>query len=255
MAGRGWRIGVLVGLAVAVLGGLGLTPRLPQALAYHQFADQRALLGIPNGLDVLSSAAFAAVGLAGLRLLGRSAVALRDARERWPWLVFFAGVTLTSLGSAWYHLAPSNERLVWDRLPMAVAFMALLAALIGERIDPGAGLRLLGPLVALGLGSVLAWHLSEQAGAGDLRPYAFVQCYSILAVPAVPLLFPRGYTMRSAYLWALAAYLLAKALELEDLEVFRLGGAVSGHTLKHLLAAAGIGALAWMLARRQSRAG
>jgi hypothetical protein len=210
------------------------------------------VLGVANGLNVLSNAAFAVVGLAGLRLLRPGAVQLRDERERWPWMAFFVGVALTSLGSAWYHLVPSNDSLVWDRLPMAVGFMGLLAALIAERVDPRAGLWLLGPMVALGVGSVLHWHLTERAGVGDLRPYYFVQFYPLLAIPLVLVLFPRPYTGSSAYLVALAGYLLAKGLELADEPVYRLGWVVSGHTLKHLLAAAGIGALVWMLGHRRA---
>ena len=117
-------------VATAVLAGAVLLamPRIPQEPGYHQFAETRAVLGVPNGLDVLSNLAFAVVGLAGIALVVSRGRALRDPRERWPWLVFFAGVTFTSLGSAWYHLAPSNASLVWDRLPMAVGFMALLSA-------------------------------------------------------------------------------------------------------------------------------
>lgn len=42
--------------------------------------------------------------------------------------VLFAGVLLTSAGSTWYHLAPTNDSLVWDRLPMTLGFMGLFAA-------------------------------------------------------------------------------------------------------------------------------
>jgi multidrug transporter EmrE-like cation transporter len=167
---RAWRVWVLVATAVAVLAKACAMERIPQNPAYHLFADHRTVLGVANGLNVLSNAAFAVVGLAGLRLFRHGAVQLRDGRERWPWMAFFFGVALTSLGSAWYHLAPSNDSLVWDRLPMAVGFMGLLAALIAERVDPRAGLWLLGPVVALGVGSVLYWHLTERAGVGDLRP-------------------------------------------------------------------------------------
>jgi hypothetical protein len=38
--------------------------------------------------------------------------------------VLFAGVTLSSLGSSYFHLAPDNARLMWDRLPMTIAFIS-----------------------------------------------------------------------------------------------------------------------------------
>src|SRR5262249_17247036 len=112
-----WALAAAAALSAVALAAL---PRVPPDPGYHQFADTRTLLGVPKGLDVLSNLAFAVVGLAGMWLLAGRGRALRDPRERWPWWVFFAGVTLTSLGSAWYHLAPSNASLVWDRLPMSV---------------------------------------------------------------------------------------------------------------------------------------
>jgi hypothetical protein len=251
-AGFGWRTCLLLATAVAAAAYACSQPRLPQPLDYLDFADERALLGVPNALNVLSNAAFAVVGLAGLGLLPRGRIAFRDGRERWPWLVFFAGVALTSFGSAWFHLRPSIDSLVWDRIPMAVGFMGLFTALIAERIDPAAGARLLWPAVAAGVASVVYWWLSEQGGAGDLRPYFLVQFYPLTALPLLLVLFPGAYTGTSAYVVALLAYALAKLAEVADARIFALGGIVSGHTLKHLLAAAGIGALVQMLARRRA---
>jgi hypothetical protein len=251
-AGKAWRVGVLLAVGVAGVVKACAMPRIPQNPAYHQFVDVRTLLGVPNAFNVLSNAAFAVVGLAGLRLLVRGGAQLQDRRERWPWLVFFLGVALTSVGSAWYHLNPSNDSLVWDRLPMAIGFMGLLTALICERIDRRAGLWLLVPLVLLGLGSVLYWYFTELAGAGDLRPYYLVQFYPLVAIPLILVLFPSAYTGTAAYAVALGGYLIAKVVEVEDGPVLQLGGLVSGHTLKHLLAAAGIGALVWMLEHRRA---
>ena len=240
-------------VAAAILSAvvLAAVPRIPQEPGYHQFADTRTILGVPNGLNVLSNLAFAVVGLAGIALLVSRGRALRDPRERWPWLVFFAGVTLTSLGSAWYHLAPSNASLVWDRLPMAVGFMALLSALITERIDAKVGLWLLVPLVLLGLAGVLSWDASERTGAGDLRLYVFVQFFPLVAIPLILALTPRTYGDSWAYLGALGGYALAKLAEVGDSAIYeRLGGLVSGHTLKHLIAAGAVGVLVWAMAIR-----
>jgi hypothetical protein len=246
-----WRAGVLAGTALAGAAALATRPAIPQDLRYLVFADGRTMLGVPNACNVLSNLAFAAVGAAGLALLASGRVALRDRRERAPWRAFFAAVALTSLGSAAFHLAPSIGTLVWDRLPMAVGFMALLAALVAERVDVAAGRRLLWPLVLAGLASVVTWWASEQAGAGDLRPYLFVQYYPLVAVPLVLLLYPAAYTGSAGWLLALAAYLLAKIAEVEDARVFASARVVSGHTVKHLAAAVGIGLLAAMLARRR----
>src|SRR5262249_20009461 len=107
-------------------------PRLAQPLGYHRFADTRAFFGVPNALGVLSTAPFAIVGIASLFVVFRVHTFVNPV-ERWSYVVLFAGVTLTAFGSAYYHLAPDNDRLVWDRLPMAVGFMGLLAAIVAER--------------------------------------------------------------------------------------------------------------------------
>jgi hypothetical protein len=253
---RAARIGLLLALAVVTVSVLYFVPRIPQPLAYHDFADQRTLLGIPNALNVLSNLPFLFVGVAGVLFIwrqppypaGRHFV---SGAERWPWLIFFFGVTLTCVGSSWYHLAPDNPRLVWDRLPMTLGFMSLFAVMLAERIDLRAGLRLLAPLLLAGLGSVLYWHWTELGGGGDLRPYAAVQFLPLLAIPLVLLLFPPRYT-RAADIWvALAWYGLAKLLEGLDGHIYHLAGQIiSGHSLKHLAAAASAWWLLRMLRRR-----
>jgi hypothetical protein len=249
--GMTWRVGVLLGTTAACGVVTFAGPRLPQSIAYFNFADERSLVGVPNALNVFSNLAFLAVGLAGIAALRPGHARFRDPRERLPWLVLFSGVVLTGLGSAWFHLAPSPSSLVWDRLPMAVGFMGLLSALLTERVDARWGRRLLWPLVALGIGSVLYWYVSELRGVGDLRPYLFVQYFPLLVIPIVLLTFPARYTESRMWLVGLGAYVLAKVAEARDVEIYRLGSIVSGHTVKHLLAAAAIGAIAWMLARRE----
>ena len=249
--GRTWRVGVLVAALVAAGVVAFASPRLPQANDYFDFADGRRLAGVPNALNVLSNLPFLVVGLAGVSMLLGGRARFGDPRERAPWMVFFTGVALTGVGSAWFHLAPSTGTLVWDRIPMTLGFMGLLSALITERVDAGWGRRLLWPLVGVGLGSVISWYLSELSGAGDLRPYFLVQYYPLLALPLVLLLFPARYSRSLAYLFALGTYLLAKVAEVKDVDILWLGGFVSGHTVKHLLAAAGIGSIVWMLGRRE----
>jgi hypothetical protein len=216
-----------------------LLPPIPQPLAYHNFADQRAWLGIPNFGDVVSNLPFAIVGVWGLIFLFTPhAGKFADPRERWLYVVMFAGLILTAFGSAYYHLAPGNARLVWDRIPIMIVFMALLAAVIGERVGMGAGLWLFPVLQAAGVGSVLLWRAGELHGHGDLRFYAAVQVYAILVLLLV-LLFPPKYTRGSDFAVVVGFYVLAKILEEADRQVFALGGGVvSGHTLKHLAAAA-----------------
>jgi hypothetical protein len=248
-AGRRWRVGALVAAALAATAWALSRPRVPQDPAYHAFADARPLLGVPHGWNVLTNLAFAAVGLAGLHVLSRAR--LRDERERASWAVFLGGVTLTALGSAGYHLAPTNGTLVWDRLPMTLGFMGFLAALLTERVDPRAGRALLVPLVVAGGASVGWWWLTEQAGAGDLRPYLLVQFFPLVATPLVLALFPRAYTGTVTYVAALVLYAGAKVAEAHDAALLVAIG-VSGHALKHVMAATAIGAVVLMLRTRRA---
>lgn len=249
---RHTRILVLAGLTLAAIVAMALVPRIPQDQSYHNFADQRALIGVPNCLNVVSNILFVVVGISGLFFLKRptSREHLLTKSERLAYAVFFLGVSFTCLGSAYYHLSPSNERLVWDRLPMSIAFMALLAAIISERIDAKAGVISLLPLLMLGAGSVIYWYLGEQAGTGDLRPYVLVQFYSGLAIALIAVLFPSRHTRSLELLIALAFYGLAKGFELLDSAVFNLGRIISGHTLKHLAAALSTWCILHMIERR-----
>ena len=169
-------------------------PPIRQSLDYHDFADRRTLLGIPNGLNVLSNVPFAIVGLSGLAVTfsrrPRGSSPFSDPWERWPYAALFAGVALTSLGSGYYHLAPDNARLVWDRLPMSVGFMGLLTALLAERVSLSIGRWLFVPLLATGAAGVFYWYWSELRGAGDLRLYVLVQFGSLLWIVLLLVLYP-----------------------------------------------------------------
>jgi len=239
---RTWRFAVLAGILLIAALILIFLPAIPQVAAYHNFADQRALLGIPNCLNVISNFPFLLVGVWGLLVLMRrrksGGADFVDPRERWPFLIFFADVALTASGSSYYHLHPANGSLVWVRLPMTVGFTALVAAVIAERISVKAGVRLLAPLLLAGVFSVFYWNLTESAGRGDLRPYAFVQFGSLLTIFLLIALCPARYTRGADFVIALGIYAVAKAFEAADRQIFSIGAVVSGHTLKHLAAAA-----------------
>jgi hypothetical protein len=250
------RLGIGV---VATLLGAGvvtavLVPPIPQDPAYHGLAATRVVWSVPNGLNVLSNVAFVFAGAAGLwALRPADAGGARFAAhaDRWPWAVFFGGLLLTGIGSAYYHLAPDNPRLTWDRLPLAAALMGLFAAVLTERISQRLGVAVLAPLVLAGIGSVLWWHAGEARGAGDLRAYALVQFYPMLAIPVLLACCPPRYTLGSAVAAAIGLYALGKVFEWLDRPILAASSIVSGHTLKHLVAAAAGGVLAWMVAARQ----
>lgn len=243
------------GLTLSSIVAMALVPRIEQDEAYHHFADQRSVFGISNFLNVISNLPFLLTGVAGLLFLTRdhssaSSGSFLNRFERWPYIVFFFGVTLTCFGSAYYHLSPNTDRLMWDRLPMSIAFMSLFATVIAERIDLRAGLVSLAPLVVIGVGSVIYWHLGEQSGSGDLRPYVLVQFYSLLAIVLIAVLFPSRYTRSRELLGATGLYALAKLVEVLDSEFFAIGRIVSGHTLKHIAAAAAAYCILRMLKHR-----
>ena len=230
---------VLIGLV-----GLLLVDPFPQDPGYHLFADTRSLFGIPGFMNVVSNGGFTLVGILGIAIVaGRKRYLIFSApRHARPYLVFFVGVALVSLGSAYYHWEPDNDRLLWDRLPMSITFMAFTSAIIADRIHANTGNGwLLAVLIVLGISSLLYWDYTEQQQQGDLRFYSFIQFAPIILMPFILWLFPRHRYVKGRYIgWIIAWYLLSKILEYLDAEVFAmLGHLVSGHTLKHLAAAIG----------------
>jgi Ceramidase len=228
-------------------------PPIPQSAAYHQFADQRHWLGIPNFANVISNLPFAIVGIWGILALRRKRepqLVFIDPRERRLYFGVFVGLVLTAFGSAYYHLSPNNAHLVWDRIPMTIVFGSLVAAVIAERIDVQAALKLFPFLIAFDAASVVQWYWNERHGHGDLRFYAAVQAYSALVL-VIALLLPPRYTRSRDFAVIFGWYLLAKILESADRLIYIRGHIVSGHTLKHLAAAAaGYWALRMLRLRR-----
>ena len=216
-------LGFLSGLAALSLAALLAVPPIPQSRIYHGFADQQALLGIPNFWNVVSNLPFVLVGVLGLMNA--------NVRRELSATVFFAGVFLTGFNSSFYHWQPNDWGLFWDRLPMSVAFMAILANVIEERIDERVGKLLLWPLVALGVVSLLIWLRTD-----DLRLYGWVQFFPCVVLPVIFLVFPPKYTGTNDWFAAAGFYFLAKLLEHFDAAIQTAIG-FSGHPLKHVAAA------------------
>lgn len=228
---------------------------------YHAFADVHTLWGLPNALNVLSNLPFAVVGLGGLAALWRSHRRNMAAQRAMSpgfaaWALFAFAVACTTLGSAYYHWAPDNASLVWDRLPIAWACAALSCGLLAERVHPRFG-TVWSLTAALALGSASVglwwWTLAPQGPleGGDLRAYLFVQFLPMLLIPALMhrhALHPQALGSRAAWT-ALALYAAAKGFELGDHAVMQALHAMGGHPLKHLLAAAGAAVLLCAVAR------
>jgi hypothetical protein len=245
------RIALLMMIAVAATIGLFLHAPIPQPADYHFFADQEMLLGIPNFWNVFSNAPFLLVGGWGLFVLARRPQPGLLPPLRGAYFCLFAGTLLVGFGSAYYHLDPNNSTLVGDRLPMAIIFMALLSIVIGEYINVKWGSRLLTPLLILGISSVVYWALTETSGQGDLRPYLLVQFLTLLVIFLILLLFHPAFRPVAFFWIALGTYGIAKVFELLDFPILQTLGMVSGHTLKHLLAALSLCFLVLALTHRR----
>lgn len=225
--------------ALGILGILSVllgVPRIPQDPGYHQFADFRGFGGIPNAMNVLSSILLVIVGIWGMRFCWR------DGRANLGRLkaVFFTAVALTGFGSTIYHWLPNNNTLVWDRIPMAAMFVTLCLIITADRISLKVAPKLLWPMVTMGVLSVVYWWMSESHGEGDLRFYGIVTLLPLALIPVTITLLPSG-TIKNRNIWiAIALYALAKLFEALDMQLFDWTGVISGHTLKHVCAAAAI---------------
>ena len=230
------RLIFLASLTVLCICGAFFIKPIPQSLAYHHFADDREFWGIPNFANVISNLPFLLTGVIGLMLLPK---AKANKAILVTYSCLFIGILLTGFGSAYYHYAPDNNTLVYDRIPMTIVFMALLAATIGETISAKWGSVLLFPLVIIGIGSVFYWHFTELQGDGDLRLYGLVQFYPVICIPLMLVLFPSANHNRGIrqLVWVVVWYVIAKIFEYFDWQIYAVTHFVSGHTLKHLGAA------------------
>lgn len=239
------KIGLILIVLISISASLSilLLDPIPQDVSYHQFHDTRLISSIPNFWNVVSNLPFLLVGIWGLSWLRTANENNHISQLRFSYIGFFTGIALVGLGSSYYHLSPDNSTLVWDRIPMTLAFMSLFSIIVAEFISVSAAKRLLLPLLLAGLASVLYWHYTELSGRGDLRLYILVQFLPMLLTPIILFFFKPTFTHRRSYWLLILAYFFAKILEHFDKEVMELLPLLSGHTLKHLTAALGIGLL------------
>ena len=228
---------MIVAAIIAIVAVFLLVPAIPQDPAYHNFSDTRFILGVDNFWNVASNLPFLLVGAAGLIYVYRYADAVCLSGLEIAYGVFFAGVLLTAFGSGYYHFAPANDTLVWDRLPMTIGFAGLFSVIVGEYISLRRARLLLIPLLVVGFASVGYWAWTEDRGVGDLRLYAIVQFLPMLLIPVI-LLSHRPVIGSARYFWLmLAFYFIAKVFEQLDAAIFSAGNFISGHSLKHLSSA------------------
>lgn len=219
---------LLIFLALTSIIFLILHGPIPQSSSYHSFADHNTFYGINNFYNVVSNFPFFIVGAIGVFFILKNDFLYKSAR-----LCFFIGIFLTGIGSAYYHYDPSASTLVWDRLPMTITFMSFFSFILFRSFSFRNHDNILIVLLLTGIASVIYWYVGELEGNGDLRLYALVQFYPVVAIIIILLWNGNDRQMFGVIFW----YVAAKVFEATDQELFSLTEVISGHTIKHLMAA------------------
>lgn len=229
-------------VAVASVVALLYSGRIPQDPTYHNFSDSKTYFSVPNALNVLSNIPFILVGFYGVFSLmwGKLTSSTLIKSNELAYWVLFLGTAFVGFGSSYYHLSPSNETLVWDRLPMTIAFMSLYSIIICEFVSVKYCRATLIFLLMSGTISVLYWWYTESHGVGDLRYYIVVQFFPVITIPIILLFFRSKFTLVSAYWVLLLLYVLAKLVEYFDHQIHGALSVLSGHSIKHIFPAIGI---------------
>lgn len=231
---------LLISVSLVSAVALCFAKPIPQPAAFHHFADIRSIFSVANFWNVISNTVFFLIGITALQKLISNRLAIM-APVKAAYYIFFTGVLLVAFGSAYYHYNPNNNTLVWDRLPMTIAFMSLLSFALAEFVSVTAGRRGLIPFLLTGIFSIAYWLYGERHHNGDLRLYALVQFLPILLLLLLLLFGQSTYNTQWGY-WALfIAYIIAKLAEHFDVAIYTLTGELmAGHLLKHLLSALGL---------------
>jgi len=226
--------------------------KIEQQQSYHNFADDRVIVGVTNAVDVLSNLAILVPGLLGIALMyKRQSTDYTYYQQFEPiiLLTLFGGMVVTAIGSMWYHLDPNDSTLVWDRMAMTVVMTALCSLVISDRFSGLFAAKIHIPLLFFGLFTVLYWHF-----VGDLRPYYIFKLQAPIILVALLIFGQESYDRVSDYVVTMMLFLLASILEYEDYMVFDATSIISGHSLKHLVAGIGFFWLLRMVEKRTLQA-
>ncbi|KAL3744483.1 hypothetical protein ACJRO7_013706 [Eucalyptus globulus] len=207
------------------------TPKIPYSPKHHVYADMRNFLGVPNTLNVITNFPFLIVGVLGFVLCLQGSyfnVSLQG--EILGWTLFYAGIAGVAFGSAYYHLKPDDSRLVWDTLPMMIAYSSLFSSFLVERVGKRTGLSFLSLLLFFSFLSA-----AYERTFNDLRLRMMFQLIPCVVIPFMTLLFPPKYTHSRYWLWAAGIYLLSKFEAFADRRIYHANSyIISGHSLEHL---------------------
>ena len=232
-----WKHISLLGIVFVAILSMFFISAIPQDVSYHDFADQRIFYGVPNFFNVISNLPYLIFGLIGYYLVFKEVRLPIIQSLKLAYTIFFIAVALVCFGSGYYHLNPDNSSLLWDRLPMTLAFMSFFTVILGEYVHEKTAQQLYFPLLITGLISVVYWYWTETLNQGDLRLYILIQFLPIVLTPLILLLFPSRFTHSHYYWLIIVCYMLAKVFELADQFVFDALKIISGHSLKHIISA------------------
>ncbi len=222
---------LLLTLSLVGIGILFFIGPIPQDACYHNFSDNRTLFGLTNFWNVVSNVPFIMIGVFGMLFtLKKTNFSLF-----WNCFVFFLGIFLTGIGSWYYHFQPTNARLLWDRLPMTISFMAFFSIIIGDCININAGKKTLFPFLFIGVLSIVYWQITDYLGYCDLRLYVLVQYLPVILIPFILLMHKSLLEIKPYYWLMLLAYVFAKIFETSDIIIFNSTDIISGHTIKHIV--------------------
>ncbi|CAN6865544.1 unnamed protein product [Brassica oleracea] len=227
------------------------TPKVPlHSFRHHVFADKRNFMGVPNTLNVMTNFPFLIIGVLGFVLcLGGSFFNISLKGEIWGWTLFYASISSLAFGSAYYHLKPDDNRIVWDTLPILIAYSSLFSSFLVERAGERVGLSCLVLLLFISVLSVAYARVFN-----DLRLCLTFQLIPCLAIPVMTVLLPPKYTHSRFWLLATAAHAVSKIEGLADSKIYNFNGyTISGHSLGHLCSALAMLLLTVMLLYRSIR--
>ncbi|WJX35361.1 hypothetical protein P8452_23364 [Trifolium repens] len=228
---RNHRIWGAIAIFICCMCLILFTPSIPRSPDQHQFADVRNLLGVPNTLNVMTNFPFLVVGVLGFVFaLDGSFFNISSQGEVWGWVLFYGGMIGVAFGSTYYHLKPDNHRVIWDTLPMMVAFSSLLSCLIFERFGQRSGLSSMFALLVSAILCVLHERIYN-----DIRFCMMFQLILPLAIPAIAFMYRSKYTHSGYWFLSTGIYLLAKIEGAGDKKIYRVNHYfITGHSLEHL---------------------
>lgn len=236
-----------------------MLPAFPQAAHYHAFADQRTWLRIPYAMDVLTNLPLLLAGVALALRLHRYARTTAQRRPglalpMWWWLLALAavGFALTALASSLYHWQPDDMGVLWDRLAMSLIFAAVIGLAVGQIADAMTAATMTLLTLAMAALALLVWIASN-----NFSPWIVVQAGGMLLLLSIAVIQRQADTWQGVPQLPLLAligwYSLAKLAEWGDHAVFVFThGLLSGHSLKHVLAAMAAWPLLQMLYNAQA---